>query len=208
MQIILEKRLVNAYDKKSKEPQLLNIASDGEAYGHHKAFGEMALAYLYDKVLVKKNIKPINYSYFLELFPPTWEVNLKTGPEALGTAWSCSHGVGRWYRNCGCKTGGRKRWNQKWRTPLREGFNTLKEDLDHIFIEEGSKYFKDPWEARNNYINVLCDPSEKSKYAFTRKYCKSIITENEKSIWQLLEMQKNSMLMFTSCGWFLLMFQA
>jgi len=200
------RRIIHAYDKKAKYPQILNLASDGEAYGHHKKFGEMALAYLYDRVLKKLNITPLNYGYYLEMFPPKHEVKLKFGPINLGTSWSCSHGVGRWYRNCGCSTGGGKGWTQRWRTPLREALNILKEDLDYIYAKEASRYFDSPWEARNNYIDILCNNSNDAKKRFIESNCKpsphGYSEKDKRIIWSLMDMQLNSMLMFTSCGWF------
>lgn len=195
-------RIEGAFDHYSNEPQLVNIATDGESYGHHEPYGDMGLAYLYYKVLKQKNITPINYGYFLELFPPKHEVEIKRGPNNEGTAWSCAHGVGRWYRDCGCTTGGESWWNQQWRTPLRNAFNELRLRLDEIFENEGKKLFNNVWDARNEYIHIMLDPGSDSKKQFIEKQCTKLGSDNEQNVWQLLEMQRYGMYMFTSCGWF------
>ena len=63
------------------------------------------------------------------------------------TAWSCAHGVARWQDDCGCAGGGD--WHQKWRRPLRESLNWLRDRLITIYEEIGNKFFDDPWLARN-----------------------------------------------------------
>ena len=198
----LGKKILNAYDSTSEKPQLVSLAMDGEVYGHHKKFGEMALAYLYEKVLPEIKVRPVNFARFLEICPPEHEVILKNGPVNLGTAWSCSHGVGRWYRDCGCQTGGGRKWNQRWRTPLREAMNILKQDLDEIFFDVGSRYFYDPRQTRNNYIDVLLEDSPGKRDSFLRENCRESEKAEQEKIWALLEMQRCGMLMFTSCGWF------
>ena len=196
-------RIDSAFEGKASEPQLLNIATDGESYGHHEPFGEMGLAYLYYKILKKRKIQPINYAYYLEMYPPQFEVELKPGPNGEGTAWSCAHGVGRWYRDCGCATGGESWWRQEWRTPLRNAFNELRYQLDRIFTQEGPSYFHDVWAARNDYIQILINNSPDNKTAFMQKHCTRIFSPEERErMWSLLEMQRYGMYMFTSCGWF------
>ncbi|MFC1809565.1 DUF3536 domain-containing protein, partial [Candidatus Omnitrophota bacterium] len=196
-------RINNAYDQHYDGPQLVNIATDGESYGHHEPYGEMGLSYLFYKELKKKHIHPINYGYYLELFPPQYEVEIKRGSNNEGTSWSCFHGVGRWYRNCGCTTGGEDWWNQEWRTPLRNAFNELRFKFDAIFEDEGKKYFKDPWHARNNYIKIRLTPNDECKNEFIKHFCHDNITATDyETIWTLLEMQRYGMYMYTSCAWF------
>ncbi|MCX6164765.1 MAG: glycoside hydrolase, partial [Ignavibacteriae bacterium] len=106
---------ITNYDK----PHLINMAVDGETFGHHKHFTERTIAYLMKRLAPEKGYKIINFSEFLSLFPPEYEIRLKPGVNNEGTSWSCIHGVGRWKRDCGCNTGGEPNWNQKWREPLR-----------------------------------------------------------------------------------------
>jgi hypothetical protein len=196
-------RVHAAFDAHYDGPQLVNIATDGESYGHHEPYGEMGLAYLFYKELKKRNIQPINHGYYLELFPPHYEAELKRGPNNEGTSWSCFHGVGRWYRNCSCTTGGEHWWNQEWRTPLRNAFNELRVKLDQIFENEGRKYIKDVWHARNRYIAVILTPTELSKDEFLREHCHdNVSTADHETVWTLLEMQRYGMYLLTSCAWF------
>ena len=109
------------------------MATDGENYGHHKKFGELALAHALTQVLPPKGFQLTNYAAFLALAPPKMEVELALGPQGEGSSWSCAHGVGRWKENCGCSTGGQPTWNQRWRAPLRESFDFLNEKLAGIF---------------------------------------------------------------------------
>ena len=122
-------RLLGAADLDRREPQLVNVATDGESYGHHEPFGDMCLAALMFRKLDARRLDATNYGAFLDVAPPEWEVELKPGPDGEGTAWSCSHGVGRWVRDCGCNAGSPPGWNQKWRTPLRQGLDHLRNEL-------------------------------------------------------------------------------
>lgn len=196
-------RVAQAYQPAKKEAQLIHLSTDGETYGHHKTFGEMALAYALSKGMASRGLTLTNYGAFLEKFPPVWEVEIDEGPKGEGTAWSCSHGVGRWKEDCGCSTGGQPGWNQKWRTPLREALNLLRDDLAHLFEEEGGEIFPDPWKARNGYIDVIMDRSSESLERFFGQYGHPDLDERRriKGI-KLLEMERHALRMFTSCGWF------
>ncbi len=196
-------RLGQAFSPDLPRPQLLSVATDGENYGHHKKFGELALAHALAEVLPQKGFTLGNYASFLELAPPQMMVELFLGTKGEGSSWSCAHGVGRWKEDCGCATGGHPTWNQKWRTPLREAFDFLNERLALIFTREGEKYFSDPWAARNAYIEVILDRREEVVAAFMAQYG---VPGLNRSDWvpalKLLEMQRHALLMYTSCGWF------
>lgn len=179
-------------------PYLVSIATDGETFGHHHPFSEMCIAYLVKYELARRGIKPVNYSWYLKNNPPTYEVEIKEG-----TSWSCVHGLGRWKEDCGCNTGAHPDWNQKWRKPLRDTLNWLKGELDSIFEREGADVFKDSWQARDDYIEVIVDPSPGNVERFLSSHLKSKDDPFKKTkALKLLEMQKFGMLMFTSCGWF------
>jgi alpha-amylase/alpha-mannosidase (GH57 family) len=186
-----------------KKPQLISMAVDGETFGHHKHFTDRTIAYLLTKLAPAKGYTVVNYSEYLSLFPSEYEVQIKPGVDNEGTSWSCFHGVGRWKRNCGCQTGGKPRWNQEWRTPLRIALNQLRDKLSKIYELEGKKYLKDVWKARNEYINILLDSSEKNiQRFFIDNASKPLNKEEIKLTLKLLEIQKYFLLMFTSCGWF------
>ena len=182
---------------------LIHMATDGEIYGHHEAFGDMSLAALLTKKLPSLQIEATNYGQYLAMFPPTMQVELKPGNNGEGTSWSCSHGVGRWYRDCGCAVDSPAGWNQKWRTPLREGFDRLRDALADVFEQQGRSLLRDPWAARNDYIECLLDPSENTIRAFLDRHASHPLNDEEQSLaLRLLEAQKYSLFTYTSCAWF------
>ncbi|MGE5850943.1 MAG: DUF3536 domain-containing protein, partial [Candidatus Methylomirabilota bacterium] len=180
-----------------QEPLVL-IATDGESFGHHEKFGDMCLATLFAREAPARDFSVTNLAAFLTQQPPTWEVELLPV-----SAWSCSHGVGRWRDDCGCSTGGGPGWTQRWRRPLREGLDRLRDSLTEIFVEETAPLLHDGWAARDDYIEILLDPSAAARDAFFARHAKHALTEEERArALRLLEMQHQAMLMYTSCGWF------
>ena len=179
-------------------PQLINIATDGESYGHHTKFGDMALAYVMKLKVKDTGFVVTNYGEYLEKYRSNWEVEIKPV-----SSWSCFHGVGRWSDDCGCSTGGHPGWNQKWRKPLREALDYLRDETIAIFKKFGKKYYLNPELTRNNYINVILDRSETSIKNFQEEFfLPDLDTEQKVQAMELLEIQRQAMLMYTSCGWF------
>ena len=179
-------------------PQLAHIATDGESYGHHHRHGEMALADALNYIRENDFATLTNYGQYLELFPLEYEVQIHEN-----SSWSCVHGVERWQSNCGCNTGGNPGWNQAWRGPLRDTLNWLRDELIPVYEEEAGKLLNEPWDARNDYINVILDRSPESIDAFFTRNSKYELNKDERTqALRLLEMQRQSMQMFTSCGWF------
>jgi alpha-amylase/alpha-mannosidase (GH57 family) len=196
---VFANRLMDGFKDEPPDTKALlaNIASDGEVYGHHRTHGDMTLAYCLYYIKSKNLAKITNYAEFLEKFPPEFEVEIKEN-----TSWSCSHGVERWRSDCGCNTG-RVCWHQAWRKPLREAMNWLRDELASKFESEAAKYLKDPWNARENYIDVIFDRSKENVQRFLDAQKSRELSEDEKKqVMKLLEMQRQAMLMFTSCGWF------
>lgn len=193
------KRLKEGVSELRDYPQLVNIATDGESYGHHTKFGDMALSYVLKIKAEDEGFKITNYAEYLEKYRSDYEADIKQS-----SSWSCFHGVGRWCEDCGCSTGGHPGWNQKWRKPLRNALDYLRDHLSEIFENEGQNYFNtDPWTVRNNYINVILDRSYNTIKKFQKEYFKPDLTEEEKvKGMELLEIQRQAMLMYTSCGWF------
>ena len=199
----LANRLVEDFSPERARPQLLHVATDGENYGHHKKFGELALAHVLTQVLPQQGFQLTNYAAFLELAPPRLEVELSLGPDGEGSSWSCAHGVGRWKENCGCSTGGQPAWNQRWRKPLRESFDFLNDKLAAIFEAQGRQYFKDPWQARNAYVDVILDRGNGVlEDFFAAQGVPKLKDDDRVAALKLLEMQRHSLLMYASCGWF------
>ncbi|HEY3056132.1 MAG TPA: DUF3536 domain-containing protein [Thermoanaerobaculia bacterium] len=189
-------RLVSAFSETRKHPQLVNIATDGETYGHHHRYGDMALAYALHYIEERELARIANYGEFLATHPPAQEVNI-----VENTSWSCTHGVERWRSDCGCSTGVGTGWNQRWRQPLRDALDWLRDSVAAIFESEGSKLLRDPWAARDDYIDVILDRSQDSIANFLAKHAAGGGRAPQRTV-ELLEMQRNAMLMFTSCGWF------
>lgn len=187
----------NVFDN-NDTPQIAHIATDGESYGHHHRHGEMALADALNYIRENDFATLTNYGQYLELFPPDYEALIHED-----SSWSCVHGVERWRSNCGCNTGGNPGWNQAWRGPLRETLNWLRDELIPVFETEASKLLQDPWSARNDYIQVILDRSIESIERFFQKHSKYDLSKADRTqALRLLEMQRQSMQMFTSCGWF------
>jgi len=141
--------------------QLVAVATDGETYGHHHHFGEVALAWLLNE-LARRDVRVENFASFLARTPPEKEVQL-----VAPSSWSCPHGVERWRADCGCRMAPERATNQRWRAPLRQGLNWLAGELHTLFEREGK-------EAGNGGVRQR----------------------------ELLELERNALGMFTSCGWF------
>ena len=182
---------------------LVVIATDGEIYGHHEPFADMALSYLIDSAAGTRGLEMTNFCAYLDKHEPKWEVQLKSGPKGEGTAWSCAHGVGRWKRDCGCNVGAPPGWNQKWRVTLGNGLDSLRDALAGLFESEAGKLMKDPWAARNDYIGLIEDRTPQETERFISEHGIRPLSPAERShALSLLESQRHALLMFTSCGWF------
>ena len=177
-------------------PQLVNIATDGESYGHHHRHGEMALAAALRSLEHRDDVTVTNYGQYLERFPPTHEAEV-----GQATSWSCAHGVRRWHDDCGCSTGGNVGWHQAWRGPLRDALDWLRDELASRFEQAGGELLEDPWAARDAYIDVVLDRSAAD--AFLRSHARRPLgADDTVRVLRLLETQRQAMLMYTSCGWF------
>ena len=190
-------RLVSGFSDERRWPQLLHIATDGESYGHHHRFGDMALAYALDHIDNNGAATLTNYGEFLERHPATHEVEI-----VENTSWSCGHGVERWRSDCGCNTGNHPGWNQAWRGPLRDGLDWLRDQVAPLYEEHGRRYLRDPWAARDDYIDVILN-RRGNEPAFFESHAAHPLTHSEMTAaLKLLEIQRHAMLMYTSCGWF------
>jgi hypothetical protein len=191
-------RLLGAFSDARTWPQLVHIATDGETYGHHRAYGDMALAYALNHIQSGQVARLTNYGEYLEKHPPTQEAKV------IGnTSWSCAHGVERWNSDCGCNSGGHAGWNQQWRAPLRKAFDWLRDTVGPLYEAEAGKLFPKPWQTREAYIGVILDRTRENVARFLpgqagRELSPADIVKGLK----LLELQRYLMLMYTSCGWF------
>ena len=199
------KRINQAVRDDHRQSQLVSVATDGETFGHHKHFTEKTLSYAFVEEFPKHGWTVTNYAHYLSLFPPTYEAELKPA-----TAWSCAHGVDRWQGGCECGGEGSD-YQLLWRRPLRDSLNWLRDHLATVFVDIGRKYFNDPWEARDRYIDVLqyslsegiAEHSPVLERFFEQQCGSKVSTSSQRvDALRLLEMQRHSLLMFTSCGWF------
>jgi alpha-amylase/alpha-mannosidase (GH57 family) len=191
-------RLMAGFDDTRDWPQLLHIATDGETYGHHQKFGDMALAFALHHIDTSNPVRLTNYGEYLEKHPATHEAEI-----IENSSWSCIHGIERWRSNCGCNSGGYAHWNQEWRGPLRGALDWLRDRISVVFEGTGRKYLKEPWQARDDYISVVLDRSEENINAFCERNAVRPLNADEKAVvLKLLEIQRQAMLMYTSCGWF------
>ena len=191
-------RLLSGYSDIRDWPQLLSIATDGETYGHHRKFGDMALAYATEYIDSRGLAKLTNYGEYLERHPPTHEVQIYEN-----SSWSCAHGIERWRSDCGCSSGQNQAWNQAWRGPLRQAFDWLRDELAQRYARDAGEYLKDPWGARDAYIEVILERSEANINDYLQRHAVRVLDAREKkNILKLLEMQRHALLMYTSCGWF------
>ena len=190
-------RLMSGFTDARQGDQLVNVATDGESYGHHHHYGEMALSYALDEIGTGNTARITNYGEYLDQHPPQHLVEIEEN-----TSWSCVHGVERWRSDCGCNSGGHA-WNQQWRAPLRAALDWLRDQLAPIFETRLKEYFRDPWASRDDYIRVILDRSAESRAAFFADHAiRPLEAEEQVIVLKLLEMQRHAMLMYTSCGWF------
>jgi hypothetical protein len=166
---------------------LVSIATDGETYGHHHKFGEMALARVLHEL---RSPSPsaergtggevvTNHAALLARHHATHPVTLNAP-----SSWSCAHGVERWRSECGCKLETALPTQQQWRTVLRNSLDWLAGEIHTIYQREGSGLFDDVWEARNQY-----DPNGEIEGSSQRAR-------------ELLELERHTLLIYTSCAWF------
>jgi len=199
-------RIIAGVPAAEGRPVLCHVATDGETYGHHHRYGDMALAWALETIDRgdRPGVRLTNYAEFRARFPATWEVEI-----VENSSWSCVHGVERWRADCGCSSGGHPGWQQAWRRPLRDALDWLRDRAGEVFEREGGRLLEDPWAARDAYIDVILARSPERIRQFLALHARRT-TSGEVSlddpdvvrVLELLEMQRHAMLMYTSCGWF------
>jgi alpha-amylase/alpha-mannosidase (GH57 family) len=194
-------RLARGLDTNAPAAQLVHVATDGESYGHHHRHGEMALSYALRFIEEKNLARLTNYGQFLAEFPPLWEAEI-----VEDTSWSCAHGVERWRADCGCN-GGHQGWNQRWRAPLRDALDWLRDTVTPLTEDTARGLLKDVWSARDAYISVILaagtPAADGAVDQFFAAQAERILSAKERTlVLKLMEMQRHTQLMYTSCGWF------
>jgi alpha-amylase/alpha-mannosidase (GH57 family) len=184
------------------EGSLVNVATDGESYGHHHKFGDLCLAHVLAGDARARGFSLMNYGEYLDQFSPRMEVEINDGPEGEGTSWSCVHGVSRWIRDCGCHTGGEDGWNQSWRGPLRKALDYLRDKAAECFEQTRGELFTDPWLARDDAIGLILDQAESRESFLSSHAPRDLTREEQHRALLFLELQRSTLLMYASCGWF------
>ena len=128
----------------------MHIATDGETYGHHHKYGDMALAFALDQIDSEHEIRLTNYGEFLEKHPP------ETGSpdhrehlmELLPRRGALAQQLRLQYRprRDGTRNGGLRCVKRSITCGTRRPYCLKKKD---------SALLKDPWDARN-HILMLC----------------------------------------------------
>jgi len=190
------RRLLGRFDA-GESPQLVHIATDGETYGHHHRFGDMALAYVLDAVQQRRDVALTVYGEYLALYPPEWEVSI-----VEGTSWSCAHGIERWRSDCGCRIDGTVR-SQAWRRPLRDALDALREVTRELYRQRMAVLGVEPFRALLDYIEILLDDRPETREAWlSRHTLRRLSTSEQRLLFELLELGHFAQLMYTSCGWY------
>jgi alpha-amylase/alpha-mannosidase (GH57 family) len=172
-------------------------AMDGETFGHHHHFGEMALARAFRFLDERHDVRIENFASFIARNTPTVDAVLVSP-----SSWSCPHGVERWRSNCGCALAPEKHTSQEWRVALRDGLEWLAGELHRIFERDGEELFtSDPWTIRDGYGDFISSVARAFEYI-----AGSISRRNDEGrierAAELLEMEDGALKMFTSCAWF------
>jgi alpha-amylase/alpha-mannosidase (GH57 family) len=206
--IAFEKRLassrefVDAFTRASHGKDMINVATDGETYGHHFKFGDLCLAHALTTEAPSRGFEITNYGEFLDYNPPRFDIEINNGQRGEGTSWSCTHGVDRWIRDCGCHTGGEPNWNQSWRTPLRAALDFLRDQNIPYFESTRSDLFTFPWVARDESILLILDKAASREQFLIAHAPRPLSSEDQTRALGYLELQRMLLLMYTSCGWF------
>jgi alpha-amylase/alpha-mannosidase (GH57 family) len=175
---------------------LVTAATDGETFGHHHHFGEMAVAYTIERLRREGNVTVTNPAAFRAAVPPSHEMEL-----AEATSWSCAHGIERWRSGCACRVVGPAEWTTAWRQGLREAVDWLRDALDGVFERAGGAALRDPWEARDGYVDALVDPAKTDAVVGAALRAGATAADRLQAR-RALEMARHGLLMQTSCGWF------
>jgi len=195
----LHQRLLSAFAGAGRDwPQLVHIATDGETYGHHHPFGDMALAWCLTLLEQDPSVSLTNYAQYLKKHPPAFEAEIHEN-----SSWSCVHGVDRWRTDCGCASGGHPGWNQAWRAPLRKAVDWLAGEAETQLETTGAALFKNPKAARDASIEIILDRSSATVSRFLAGQALAPLTSQASiAMLKLLEAARMAELIHTSCAWF------
>lgn len=187
-------RIANVARGLTRTGALTHLATDGESYGHHHRFGEMALAFALRRLRETPGVTLTNYAAYLAEHPARWEVRIREP-----SSWSCAHGVERWRSNCGCAADGARTGRHGWRAPLRAALDEVRDEVASYFREDAARLVDDPWAVRNGWKAACYDARETS-------YLQGVVREPDpervERMRKHLELQEQALAMYASCGWF------
>lgn len=178
-----------------RKGRLLTIATDGETFGHHHHFADRTLAFALSRVAPDRGIRVLSSAEVVRTHTIAWEARIRE------SAWSCAHGIGRWTTDCGCSTGGGPGWHQRWRAPLREALDLLRDLAASVFERRGAGVLHEPWDARDDYVEPCIGARSFEDFA-AEHVVDPVDPEMLRVAKSLLESQRLAMAMYTSCGWF------
>ncbi len=182
----------------TREAGLLSVAVDGETFGHHHRFGEMALAYALEWLQAQRDVELVTFGEYLAAHPPEDLVEIREP-----SSWSCAHGVERWRSDCGCASGAHPDWNQAWRSPLRQAMDELAGFLAETYQAVAGPMLSDPRAALEDYVQVVLEGTDAARQAFLDRHAARPLSAPERqTLFRLLESRRFGQLMLASCGWF------
>ena len=165
------------------------LAYDGETFGHHHKFADMWIEH-FPKSAKKKGFDTVLISSVNGEFKEkgyVWD----------DSAWSCKcGGLVRWTQGCDC-AGAEMDYKKQLLSAAEH-----QEDLVHeIFDSSAGKLLVDPWDARNDYIDLSL--KNLSWQEFISKHFKNKPSRTAQGkVLDLLKAEYHTQLSFTSCGWF------
>ena len=178
-------------------PGLVMVATDGETYGHHHPFAEMALARVVEGLTGASGVRLENCASFLERHGTHHDVEL-----VAPSSWSCTHGVERWRSNCGCRIAPERPWNQAWRAPLRRALAGLAEACHVIFDREAAGLFRDPNQALADYGRAIGAGTTAARAYADEAAWPELDANARIRARELLELERGALRSLTSCAWF------
>ncbi|MEO0278787.1 MAG: DUF3536 domain-containing protein [candidate division WOR-3 bacterium] len=167
-----EREMIKYLKGKLKINGVLIVATDGETFGHHKKWGIRFLRKLLNQSMIKYSLNDL-----FSLLEPKGTVAIKEF-----SSWSCPHGVRRWQDDCGCSTGANPNWNQKWRKPLRDALDWLRNIFYNLYFEYANSIGVDGKRLLLNH-NIYSTPTTEP-------------------ILRLAAAYQYVVAMYTSCAWF------
>ncbi len=167
------------------------VATDGETFGHHHRNGVEFLWSLLTRELPRAGYTITHLNAYLHEHAPHSDVEV-----IEGTSWSCWHGLARWSTGCACTEGG-----GAWKSALRAALTTLADQLDGVFEEGLTGLVRDPWQMRDDYIQVVLGlvrgPQFVNRYAL-----RALTTAQTGRVLSLLRTQLLRQRMYASCTFF------